>query len=138
MANSTTLYVGEGGRTQVDVTENKTLTLADCGIVQNVITDGITVTLPATAAGSAFTIRNGGVPASSSVGMGTGSDFSCLVTVAPNASDKIQGLGFTAADNKAALNTKATARVGDEIQLVGDGVDGYNVVRAKGVWARAA
>lgn len=138
MANSTTLYVGSEGRTQVDVTENKTLTLADCGIVQNVITDGITVTLPATAAGSSFIIRNGGVPASSGVGMGTGSDFSCLVTVAPNASDKIQGLAFSAADNKAALNTKATARVGDEIRLVGDGVDGYNVVSAKGVWARAA
>lgn len=137
MANSTTLYVGQDGRTHVDVTEAKTLTLADCGIVQNVITDAITVTLPATSAGAAFTVRNGGVPKSGAPA-GTGDDFSCLVTIAPNASDKIQGNAFSAQDNKAALNTKATARVGDEMQLVGDGVDGYNVVRVKGVWARAA
>lgn len=138
MANSTTLYVGDSGRTQVDVTENKTLALTDQGIIQNVITDAITITLPATAAGSSFFIRNGGVPASSAVGVGTGNDFSCLVTVAPVAADKIQGLAFTAADNKAALNTKATAKVGDFIEIIGDGVDGYNITRARGVWARAA
>lgn len=136
MANSTTIYVGSEGRNTLDVTENKTLDLTGCGIVQNVITDAITVTLPATTAGAYFIIRNGGVPASSSVGMGTGSDFSCLVTVAPNASDKIQGNSFTAADNKAALNTKATAKVGDEIHLVGDGTDGWLMTRVKGTWAR--
>lgn len=138
MANSTTLYANGDGRVQVDVTENKTLALADCGIIQNVITDAITITLPATAAGSVFTVRNGGVPASSALGAATGNDFSCLVTIAPNASDKIQGLAFSASDNKTALNTKATAKVGDEIQLVGDGVDGYNVIRARGTWVRGA
>lgn len=138
MANSTTLYVGEAGRTQVDVTENKTLALSDQGVVQNVITDAITITLPATAAGNTFTVRNGGVAASSAVGAGTGASASVLLTIAPNASDKIQGLQFTAADNKAVLNTKATSNVGDEIQLVGDGVDGYNIVRARGTFVRAA
>lgn len=138
MANSTTLYTGADGRTQVDVTENKTLALSDQGVIQNVITDGITVTLPATAAGNAFTVRNGGVPASSGLGAASGSDFSCLVTIAPNASDKIQGIQFTAADNKALLNTKATAKVGDEVMLIGDGIDGYNVNRIKGTWARQA
>lgn len=138
MANPTTLYQNGDGRTQVDVTENKTLTLADCGIIQNVTIDAITVTLPSTAAGSVFTVRNGGVAASSSVGSGTGADNSVLVSVAPAAADKIQGLAFTAADNKAALNTKLTSRVGDFLDLVGDGVDGYNIQRARGVWARAA
>lgn len=141
MANSTTLYVGSDGRTTVDVTEAKTLAAADNGIVQNVIADGIAVTLPATAANLAFTIRNGGVPASSAVGMGTGADFSVLVKVSPNASDGISGLAFTAATNKAAQNTKATARVGDEITLIGSGttgVTGWNVLRAKGTWAREA
>lgn len=136
MANSTTIYVGSEGRNTLNVTENKTLDLAGCGIVQNVITDAITVTLPATTAGAYFIIRNGGVPASSSVGYGTGSDGSVLVTVAPNASDKIQGNSFSAADNKAALNTKATAKVGDEIHLVGDGTDGWLITRVKGTWAR--
>lgn len=139
MANSTTLYVGSDGRTTVDVSENKTLAAVDNGIVQNVISDAITVTLPATAANLCFTVRNGGVPASSSVGMGTGADFSALVKVAPNSADGISGLAFTAATNKAAQNTKATARVGDEITLIGSGttgVTGWNVLRAKGTWAR--
>ena len=144
MANSTTLYTGSEGRIQVDVTENKTLTAADAGIVQNVITDAITVTLPTSAAatvGATFIIRNGGVPASSGIGMGSGSDGSCLVTVAPGASDGISGNAFSAATNKAALNTKATARVGDEITLVGSGVTSaaaWFIQRVKGTWARAA
>lgn len=139
MANDTTVSQGLGnGLAYENIDTNKTLTLADSGVVQNVIADGITITLPATAAGSTFYIRNGGVPAASAVGAGTGSDASVLVTVAPAAADKIQGLAFTAADNKAALNTKATSKVGDYIHIVGDGVDGYNVLSARGIWTRAA
>ncbi len=138
MANSTTVYTGADGRAQVDVTENKTLALADCGIVQNVITDAITVTLPATAHGLQFIVRNGGVPASSGLGAASGSDGSCLVTIAPNASDKFSGFALTPADNKALLNTKATARVGDELQFYADGTDGYTIIRVKGTWARQA
>lgn len=137
MANSTTLYRGQDGRTWVNVTENKTLALADCGIVQNVITDAITVTLPATTAGAFFVVRNGGA-APTSAAAGAVADQSVLVTIAPNASDQIAGAAFTAADNKAALNTKATARVGDEMTLVGDGTNGWNVGPYKGTWARQA
>lgn len=143
MANPTTLYVGQDGRTTVDVTENKSLVAADAGIVQNVITDAITVTLPTSAAatvGATFIVRNGGVPKSGAPA-GTGDDFSCLVTVAPVAADGISGLAFSASTNKAALNTKATARVGDEIVLVGSGVTSaaaWFVQRARGIWARAA
>lgn len=135
MANSTTIYQLPDGRNALDVTENKTLDLTGCGIVQNVVTDGITITLPATTAGASFTVRNGGV-AKTSGPAGTGDDFSCLVTVSPNASDKIQGNSFSASDDKDALNTKATARVGDEIQLTGDGTDGWLVRQVKGTWAR--
>lgn len=138
MANDTTPSQGLGnGINYENIDTNKTLTLADCGIVQNVIADGITITLPATSAGAAFYIRNGGAPKSGAPA-GTGDDASVLVTIAPNASDKIQGLAFSAQDNKAALNTKATAKVGDFVRLVGDGVDGYNVTEARGIWARAA
>lgn len=135
MANSTTVYAGQDGRSTVDVTENKTLALADCGIVQNVITDAITVTLPATAAGLQFTVRNGGVPKSGAPA-GTGDDYSCLVTISPNASDKFSGFAVTPADDKDMLNTKATARVGDELSFYSDGTDGWTIIRAKGTWAR--
>lgn len=141
MANDTTASQGLGnGVNYENIDTAKTLAVADNGVVQNVVTDGITITLPATAAAGLFyfTIRNGGVAASSAIGSSTGTDASVLLTIAPNASDKITGLTFTAADNKAALNTKATAKVGDFITLVSDGVDGWTVVSARGIWARAA
>lgn len=143
MANSTTLYTLPDGRRAVNVTENKSLVAADAGIVQNVMTDAITVTLPTSAAatvGATFIVRNGGDNATGTP-TNAGADGSCLVTVAPVAADGISGLAFTAATNKAALNTKVTSKVGDEIKLVGSGVTSaaaWFVDSAKGVWARAA
>lgn len=137
MANSTTLYRGQDGRTWVDVTENKTLALADCGIVQNVLTDAITITLPSTAASLNFTVRNGG-DADSGAPAGSGYNGSAAVNVSPAAADKISGLALTPADNKDLINTKATAKVGDEVTLLADGTDGYTVVSVKGTWAREA
>lgn len=143
MANSTTLYTLPDGRRAVDVTENKSLVAADAGIVQNVITDAITVTLPTSAAatvGATFTVRNGGDNASGTPTR-SGADGSMLVTLAPIAADGISGAAFTAAVNKAALNTKATSKVGDELTVVGSGVTSaaaWFVTSFKGIWARAA
>lgn len=125
------------GQTYVAVTTNKTLTLADQGVVQLVQADGVIFTIPATAAGSVFRFRNGGLPKTGAP-TGTGDDGSVGYQVSPQAADKIQGLGFTAADNKDIIHTKATARVGDELVIVGDGVDGYNVLTASGTYAREA
>lgn len=137
MANDTTPYIGNDGRYWENIDTSKTLTAADNGIVQNVIADGLTITLPSTAVGLAFTVRNGGVPASSAI-KGTGTNGTALLTVAPAAADQIAGLGFTAADNKAALNTKATSHVGDFITIIGDATTavGWNVLSSQGIWAR--
>jgi len=121
---------GHYDRSNVAVTANKTLTAADCGVVQNVIVDGVTVTLPATADGLTFTIRNGG-----------SYDGKVGFTVAPQAADGITGNGFTAAVNKGAVNTKATSKTGDEITLVGNGttgVTGYIAAEVIGTFARVA
>lgn len=138
MANQTTVsqYLPDG-RPTLDIDTSKTLAITDCGVVQNVIADGIIITLPATVVGYSFTIRNGGVKKSGGP-RGTGDDGSVLVAVSPNAVDLIAGNTWTAADNKDALNTKVTAKVGDEITLVGDGVNGWMVVSQKGIWAREA
>lgn len=138
MANQTTTYVGPDGRNWLNIDTNKTLAASDCGVVQNVIADSVVITLPATVVGYHFTVRNGGVPASSALGAGSGSNGTALVAISPNAADQIQGATFTAADNKDALNTKATSKVGDLMSLVGDGVNGYMVVNYTGVWAREA
>ncbi len=122
------------GRTKVDIITNKTLALTDQGTVQNV-TVSSTITLPATTAGAVFVIRNGGTLASG-VPAGAYSDKGVTITVAPNSVDQIAGLGFTATDNKAAINTLGF--VGDELILVGDGTNGWGVLTAKGTWTRQA
>lgn len=140
MANPTfsDAYVGPDGRLWVNVTQAKTLAAQDSGIVQNVIYANAVITLPATATQGCFTIRNGGVPASSAVGYGTGADGN-LVSVDPNGSDTVAGLDVegTEADGKKLNNTAATARVGDEVTIINTGAtDGGIVVSSKGVWAR--
>ena len=137
MANDTTAYRMADGRMGLNIDTNKTLAEGDCGLVQNLVADSVVITLPATVVGYHFICRNGGAPVTSGP-TGTGSNGTVLVAVSPNAADKIMGNGFTSADNKDALNTKATSKVGDEIQLVGDGVNGYMVTRIIGTWAREA
>lgn len=87
----------------------------------------VVFTLPATQAGLLYTFVVKQLPGS---GAGT--------SISPNTNDKIMGNGFTAADDKDAINTAATDRVGDMITLLGDGVDGWYVVGINGTWAREA
>jgi hypothetical protein len=121
--------------TSVDVTTDKTLALIDSGIVQNTTVDGKVYTLPATAIGLCFTIRNGGDNATSTAA-GAVADGSTIVTISPQAGDKISGMGLTPQDNKDLINTKATSRVGDFVTLLADGVDGYTVIAVRGTWVR--
>ncbi len=138
MANSTTVYSLPDGRRAIDVTEAKTLAITDQGIVQVVKYDNAVITLPSTVVGYSFTIANGGVPKTSGP-TGTGDNGSAKVSVSPAALDLIAGGEIaTAADDKDYINTKATARVGDEVRIVGNGTTGWNVVGQKGIWAREA
>jgi hypothetical protein len=83
-------------------------------------------TLPATEAGLKYTF----VVKTPSVTTG--------LTIAPVAADKVMGNGFTAADNKGAVNTPATDREGDTITVIGDGLDGWYITQVIGAWARVA
>ena len=126
-------------RNMVNVSTSKTLALTDCGNVQNVISGG-SITLPsaaATAPGATFTIRNGGALSSSSLPAGAAADNSLTVTVTANAADSVNGLGFTAANGKGAVNTLGLD--GDEITLVTSGAAGANawtIQNAVGTWTR--
>lgn len=116
-----------GGRTNeqtVTVSSNKTLAADDAGIVQEVDTDAVVITLPATVVGLVFTIRN------------VAADGAAKVSVSPQAADLIQGNGFTAADDKDAINTKATAKKGDELTVIGNGTTGWTLHNVVGTWAR--
>lgn len=105
---------------------NYTMTAADSGYITDVDTDATTITLPATTVGMVFTIRN------------IGADGAVGINVSPAAADKIIGIGLTAAADKDLINTKATAKKGDFVTLIGNGVDGWFVVASAGTWAREA
>jgi hypothetical protein len=109
------------------ISGNKTVDAEDTGKLFWVDTDGITITLPVVAAG-VFGLRivNGG-------GFG-----SIAVTIAPQAADMILGPDITGADNKALINTKATAKRGDSVVLDSGDADGYLASELHGTWARQA
>lgn len=137
MANSTILYQGNDGRTWVDVTLAKTLVAADSGIVQNVIANNITVTVPATVVGLNYIVRNGGLPTTN--GPAGAVSNGSTVTVAPTGTDGITGNAFTAAASKTALNT--AGNVGDEIEIQGTGVNSavaWVIEHTNGTWTRSA
>ena len=111
------------------VTASQTLSYNDSGKVFLVGTDALTITLPATKAGVRYTFVN------------SGADDAVLVTVDPNASDKIMGtiaaVRMSAGDGGALTNTKSGANKGDWATIVGDGSDGWYIIGGDGVWAGA-
>jgi len=100
-------------RSGTDVTGNVTLTAADSGKVFIVKADGVVITLPSTALGLTYTIKNG-----------SRYDGEYAYTVAPAAADGVTGNGFTAAVNKAITVSKATSRAKDEFTILGTGTTG--------------
>jgi hypothetical protein len=136
MAN-TAAYKLPDGRMAVDVDSAKTLTIADCGFVQNVTgtsTSAVIVSVPATATLGNWTIRNKGLyPTSGAVGAIVGGG---TVQVSPVAADQIQGgVGGTAVDNKDLITTETGAEV--RISNIGE-TNGPVVEHIKGSWTREA
>jgi len=125
-ANKEGLIAVSEGKVFETVSDNKTLDAQDVGKVMVVDTDAKTITLPATVVGLEFVIMNGGA------------DGTVLVTVSPNANDKIMGADVAGVDNKDYLNTKATAINGDYIKILGDGADGWYVQAIRGTWTQEA
>jgi hypothetical protein len=112
------------------ITASTTLTYNDSDKIILIGTDELVVTLPATVAGLRYTVLN------------SGANGNNIITISPNASDKIMGsfveggvnITMSGTDNKDIVNTKSTAKKGDYITLVGDGVDGWYIEKAKGIW----
>jgi hypothetical protein len=114
------------GWTCESVSDNKTLDVQDTGKAFFVDTDAKTITLPATAVAISVLIVNEGA-------FGT-----VAVNVSPNAIDKVMGPDIAGTDNKDLINTKATARRGDLVQLRLGHADGPMVERLVGTWAEEA
>lgn len=116
-----------------ELTDNLVLTVHDSGKTVFVGVDAKSVTLPPTMKGLKFTFVN------------TGNAGGNIVKVSPAAADGISGtVGSVTLDgtvNKAAQNTKATAKTGDNITIIGTGNTGtkaWIIVSGSGVWAQEA
>lgn len=108
------------------VSANKTLDAQDTGKIMEVDTDAVVITLPSTAVGIVYHIRN------------VAADAAAKVSVSPAALDKIMGPDIAGVDNKDLINTKATAKKGDYVKLIGDGASGWFVAEISGTWAAEA
>lgn len=140
MASTTVPYRLPDGRIAIDVNANKTYAAADMGIVQNIIKDGLTHTLPATSAKLQLTFRNGGVPVTNGP-VGSGSDQSATITLTPASGDSFTGAGIASPTiNKTLQNV--TGNIGDEVTIRGTGVNdatAWSVVNNRGaLWTRGA
>lgn len=128
----------------ITITDNYTLTVEESGSIILIGTDAKTITLPATVKGVHYTIVNIGAAGNN------------IVTISPQAADKIQGnisksagsnADATTADGLVAIcagsddgdlvNTKNTANPGDRVTLVGDGSAGWWIVEGVGIWVGA-
>jgi hypothetical protein len=111
------------------LTADTTLTPADSGslIVLNAAASK-TITLPSAATpGLRFTLVHQ-VATSSGAGH----------LIDPAGTDLVRGNGVTPAAGKGIVNTQATSRIGDAIELVSDGVSAWYITNLTGTWAREA
>ncbi|MBL4574435.1 MAG: hypothetical protein JKY86_15380 [Gammaproteobacteria bacterium] len=86
--------------------------------------DGVVFTLPSIAIGNTITFVN------------NAPDGQAAINISPAAADGITYAG-SSTDNKDLINTKATAKRGDFVTLASlDGTVAWQVVDARGVWAK--
>jgi len=112
------------------LTASKSLVIGDSEKTFLIGTDALTMTLPATSAGVRYKFIN------------SGADANNIITISPNASDMIQGsfnhgggrVVLSGTDDKDLVNTKASAKTGDSLVIVGDGVAGWYIEECTGVW----
>ncbi len=119
---------------QTTLTTTQDIKANDAGVEFNIATDAKIMTLPAITAeniGAEFTFRN------------TGADGNNTVTISPKDSNKIIG-GMTQAAavfhssgvlGKDLINTKATSKLGDWVELRAVSLTEYYIVGGQGIWA---
>jgi hypothetical protein len=116
---------GPGSKREL-VSGAKTLDAEDTGKTFFVDTDGVVLTVPATA--TALNCRVVNIGAAGAVGL----------ALSPQAADKIMGPDLAGTDNKDLINTKATAKRGDFVRIQNGHADGPIVTDMRGTWATEA
>jgi len=111
--------------TTTAITGNVSLDANSSGRVYRVTADAV-ITLPATVLGITYTF------------IMDGPDGTVQISLSPNSNDMIRGMGADGTNDKDVINTKATAKRGDFITIVGEGTAavGWHIVRQSGTWAQ--
>lgn len=116
------------------LTDNYNVLVTDSGKTFLIATDDKVISLPATVAGLKIRVINSGAAGNN------------IVTISPAAADGISGSVVLAAAvtviagvvDKDIINTKATAKAGDFVNLIGTGITGttaWIMDGAVGIWA---
>ena len=103
---------------------NYTMDINDCGKIIYVDTNAVVITLPSTAVGLYYTFVNAGA-----------TDGTVGFSISPAAIDLIKGCDLAPTDDEDIINTAATAKHGDRVSLVADGVNGWMITEMSGTWA---
>ncbi len=112
------------GLTFEAVAAHLTLDVEDIGKAFYLTADSVVITLPSTDVMLGPIIIINGM-----------ADGACLVKVSPDSIDLIKGPNIAGTDNKAQQNTKTTAILHDYIEIIGDGVEGWCIMKKRGIWA---
>lgn len=107
------------------LTANDTTVAADSGYTFLVQADALTLTLISSVAGLTHKVMN------------DMDDGDCLVTIDPDGTETITGIGTSGAAGGTITNTKLTAKRGDYVILIGDGSNWY-VQECRGTWVIAS
>jgi len=138
-SDGTRVPFDEGGLVSYEttLTASATMRVEDSGRTFNIGTDALVMTLPAITDGNvgmSFKFRN------------IGADGNNLITISPAATDGIVGtVANAAADSVASgvvdkniVNTKATANIGDWIELTAVAPTKWFITGGVGIWASEA
>lgn len=135
---------------RVDGTNRKLLVAqgATLGHARTVNLAAATQTLTAAQSGEKFVGAVDAVftlPAAAAATKGVWFEFECGavsagigLSISPAAADHIRGNGLTSTDDKDLINSGATDRLGDMVQIYCDGLDGWVIERIIGTWAKEA
>jgi len=120
--NAGVLEDPHAGYTHETLDDDKTLDAEDSGKAFWVTVDAKAITLPAVEGMAGIRIVNGAAFGVS------------IITVSPNSNDMIEGPDITGANDEDRVNTKATARRGDLIDLEYSDANGWVITKLVGIW----
>lgn len=130
-AQTGTIQLQNGAGLFSALTVSTSLTSSSCGKIYSANTGTLVVTLPSTAAGCKIGLFNNTTSQQQSIKPATADKIWGSADAIPAVASRTT---FTGIDAQAIINTGATAKPGDYIEVIGDGSDGWLITKTTGSW----